>query len=128
MLRLYGQAPSRDLMDNVSLLARMRGPRRISRADLPDLVTFADVNNPNSVIEVDRNNLQATLGANIAWDEITLESTDEPVTTGIKAKLPWLPTYYDKMLDGHHYHDEATLADTLSTAAFDQSGDLKGSK
>jgi hypothetical protein len=117
--RLYG-LPSEDFMDHVARLARMRGPHRIDPEDLPDLVTFADVNDPNSVIEVDPNNLQATLGPNITWNEITLESTDEPVTKNIDAKLRWIPTYKDKMLDGARYHNGRTLANRLSTADFHQ--------
>jgi hypothetical protein len=128
MSRIYGLAPSQDFMDDVPRIARMRGTRTISPADLPDLVTFADINDPKSVIEVDPKDLQATLGPNIAWNEITLESTDEPITTGIKKKLPWLPASYSGMLDGARYRDKNTVANTLSTADFDQSGDLKGSK
>jgi hypothetical protein len=125
MSQLYGIAPSDDYMDDVPTIARMRGPHRITPADLPDLVTFADINDPKSVIEVNANNLQPTLGPGITWNEITLESTDEPLTTGIVQKLPWLPAYYSTMLDGAHYHDGRTLANNLSTAEFDQSGDLK---
>jgi hypothetical protein len=36
-----------------------------------------------------RRDLQATLGQNVAWNEITLEMTDELVTTWIVRKLPW---------------------------------------
>lgn len=122
--RLYG-LPSEDFMDHIAHLARMRGPHRIDPEDLPDLVTFADVNDPNSVIEVDPNDLQATLGPNVTWNEITLESTDEPVTQGIETKLHWIPTYHDKMLDGAHYHDKRTLANTLSTADFHQTDPAK---
>jgi hypothetical protein len=117
--QLYGPALP-DFMENVSHVAHMRGPRRISPNDLPDLVTFADINDPKSVIEVDPNNLQAALGPGVSWNEITLESTDEPVTTGIKANLPWLPAYYGLTLDGHRYHDNNTLANKLGTAAFDE--------
>jgi hypothetical protein len=118
---LYGVALSAGIMDYVSQIARMRGPRQITAADLPDLVTFADIDDPKSVIEVDPNDLRATLGPNIAWHEITLESTDEPVTTGIEMKLPWLPAYHGKMLDGdtlHYYGAKKTLANTFSTADF----------
>jgi hypothetical protein len=125
--RIYDLSPSPDYMDDVPRIAHVRGPRQINPADLPDLVTFANVSNPGSVIVVDPNNLQAALGPNITWHEITLESTDEPVTTGIKMKLPWLPAYYHGMLDGAHYRDKNTVANTLSTADFDQSGDLKRS-
>jgi hypothetical protein len=115
-------------LDWVARLSHVRGPVTITPADLPDLVTFADVNDPMSVIEVNPNDLQAALGQNVTWNEITLDMTDEPVTTSIKSKLPWLSAYYDKMLDGDHYHDKRTLANKLSTADFDQSGDLKGNK
>jgi hypothetical protein len=120
LAELYGPR-SAGLMDDVARIAHLRGPRRINPDDLPDLVTFADVNDPKTVIEVDRNNLQTTLGANIAWHEITLESTDKPVTTGIEMKLPWLPAYHAKMLDGdtlHYYGAKKTLANTYSTADF----------
>lgn len=63
----YGEAPSQDFMDDVPRIGRMRGPRKIAPNDLPDRVTFADVNDPKSVIEVDRNDLRASLGPNITW-------------------------------------------------------------
>jgi hypothetical protein len=85
------------------------------------------------VIEVDPNNLQATLGADVSWNEITLESTDDPVTTGIEQTLPWLREYLEKnlRLDGSKYGLYGTnreLANILSSYDFDQSGDLKRSK
>jgi hypothetical protein len=126
--RIYNLSPSPDYMDDVPRIARMRGPRQITPSDLPDLVTFANINDPGSVIEVDPNNLRATLGPNIAWYEITLESTDEPVTTGIEMKLPWLPAYHGKMLDGdtlHYYGAKKTLANTFSTADFKWPGPNK---
>lgn len=125
---LYGVAISEGLIDYASKISRMRGPHKITPSDLPDLVTFADINDPKSVIEVDPSDLQATLGSKIAWYEITLEITDEPVTTGIKAKLPWLPAYFGKMLDGdtvRFYGARKTLSNTLSTADFQRPEDSK---
>jgi len=118
---------SKDFMDDVARLAHMRVARKINPTDLPDLVTFADVNDPKSVIEVDPNNLEATLGPNISWNEIILESTDEPITKGIIQKLPWIPAYRSSMLDGEHYRSKNTLANALNTADFDQSDDSKES-
>jgi hypothetical protein len=128
MSRVYGLTPSQDFIDDVPRLARMRGSRPITPSDLPDLVTFSDVKDPNSVTEIDPNDLQATLGPNITWHEITLESVDEPITTGIRAKLPWLTAYRDRMLDGARYRDKNTVANSLSTADFNESVDLKGAK
>jgi hypothetical protein len=128
--RLYGVSlsESASLLNYVARIARMRGAHEITANDLPDLVTFADINDPKSVIEIDPNDLQATLGADISWNEITFEITDEPITKGIELKLTWLPAYYSTMLDGdplHHIGARATLSNTLSTADFQQPGDSK---
>jgi hypothetical protein len=127
MLRIDGQTPTEKYIDDVPRLANLRGPRQITPADLPDLVTFADVKDPKSVVEVDPNDLQATLGPGITWNEITLESTDEAITTGIAMKLPWLPAYSEKnlRLDGFNHGAKSDLANILSGFEFDQSGDLK---
>jgi hypothetical protein len=51
-------------------------------------VTFVHIEDSKSVIEIDPNDLQATLGADISWN------------------------------DGKHYSARTTLANTLSTADF----------
>ena len=120
------------MRDYVAQLARARGPHKTTPSDLADLVTFADVNDPATVIEVDPNNIETTLGAGVSWNEITLEGTDEPVTTGIEAKLPWLREYFEKnlRLDGDSLIITARkeLANKLGWDDFDQSDDLKRSK
>ena len=72
---------------------RCRQPLPITTADLPDLVTFADVNNPKSVVLVDPDNLGATLGPGVSWGSMTLQATDKPLTKGIGEHLPWLRDY-----------------------------------
>jgi hypothetical protein len=72
---------------------RCHQPFPITPADLPDLVTFADVNNPKSLMLVDPNNLGATLGQGVSWRSITLQVTDEPLTKGIDEHLPWIRGY-----------------------------------
>jgi hypothetical protein len=122
LLRIYGLARSENFMADVARMARMRGPRAITLADMPDLVTFADINEPKSVIEVDPNDLQATLGPNITWNEITLESTDEPITRSIRTKLPWLPKYVAEnlRLDGSQLGGKREIANILSWADFER--------
>ncbi|MET3302620.1 hypothetical protein [Bradyrhizobium diazoefficiens] len=127
LFRLYDISPSTDVMDTLAKIARMRGPRTITANELPDLVTFASVNDPNTVTEVDPNDLQATLGPGITWNEIILEITDEPITKGIEQKLPWIPYYYCAMLDGARYTSKNTLANSLSTADFRQTEEVKKS-
>jgi hypothetical protein len=121
LAELYGR-PSPDFLDNVARISRMRGPHKIAPSDLPDLVTFRDVGDPKSVVLIDPNNLQAILGSDITWHEMTLEMTDEPITTGITTKLTWLPTYADTnlKLDGSKYEDKSAIANRLSSFEFYQ--------
>lgn len=77
---------------NIRKLVRHRGAREVNPAsgNLPGLVTFGNLNLPESVMVVDPGNLAATLGPGVRWHKITLEITDEDVTSGIEKKLPWL--------------------------------------
>ena len=89
--RLYtGDRKLSHYLDTIEGFSKFRGPRPIPTFDLPDIVTFADINDPHSVIAVDPDNLAATLGAGVSWRSATIEVTDEPLTTGIEAKLPWV--------------------------------------
>ena len=58
-----------------------------------------------------------------------VKGTDEPITAGLKVKLPWLPAYYSTMLDGEsvrfYYGPKKSLANALSTADFQQTDDAK---
>lgn len=125
--RLYGPLWGDDFLGGISRLTGMRGPRSIGPADLPDLVSFADVNDPKTVFEVDPNALQATLGQGITWNAITIEMTDEPITIGIEKKLPWLTEYFQKnlRLDGSQHGSNRDIANKLSWSDFNQSDDLK---
>ena len=129
MRRIYDLTPSENYLDDVPRIAQMRGAHKINPADLPDLVTFTDANDPKSVIEVDPNALQETLGPNVSWNEITLESTDEPVTKGIELKLPWIEAYFRKnfRLNGTPYHTSNELANILGWDDFNRSKDLRRS-
>lgn len=124
---LYHVQLSDGLMDYAAQMARQRGARRIAPADLPDLVTFTDINEPASVLEVDPNNLAETLGPNLSWDQITLEIIDEPVTRGIEQKLKWLPLHFQKnlTLDGSTSMYKRELANILKWSDFERSPDLK---
>lgn len=122
-----------DSGENISTLIQYRGARDVdpSSGNLPGLVTFADINNPASVMPVDPNDLSATLGPGVKWHKITLEIvspglwpfnligiTGEPLTTGIEKKLPWIPEFHDKMFDGSRvrYSDErGGFSNSLST-------------
>ena len=76
---------------------RCRRPLSITTRQLPDLVTFADVNNPKSVMLVDPDDPAASLGPGVSWRSMTLEVTNEPLTIGIDQHLPWVRGYDQNM-------------------------------
>jgi len=59
--KCLGVNKPKDWLDEVKATRQCTLPIAITSADLPDLVTFADVNDPKSVMLVDPNNLSATL-------------------------------------------------------------------
>jgi hypothetical protein len=88
-----GAKKPEDLLDEVKATGKCGRPVMITPSDLPDLVTFADTNDPKSVMLVDPDNLNATLGPGVSWRSMTLEATDEPLSKGIDEHLPWVRAY-----------------------------------
>jgi hypothetical protein len=125
--RIYDDVLPENLLEQAAAISRMRGVREIAPSDLPDLVTFADINDPRSVIEVDPNDLQAALGPDVSWNKITLEITDAPITTGLKAKLPWLTEYFENnfRLNRSKSRTSNELPNILSWADFSQTGEAR---
>ena len=60
------------------------------RPAYPMLVTFGDLDDPTSVEEVDPDDLAATFGEGVSLKRITVQMTDDLVTTGIEERLGWL--------------------------------------
>ncbi|MFM9973085.1 MAG: hypothetical protein ACKVON_00750 [Beijerinckiaceae bacterium] len=73
-------------------LTSFRGEREWSLDDLPDLVTFDDVNDPRTVKLVDPRNLEASFGPGVRLTRATIAvvANDTPLTKGIERKLPWI--------------------------------------
>ncbi|MEM7067784.1 MAG: hypothetical protein AAF478_02790 [Pseudomonadota bacterium] len=66
----------------------------IAPSDYPLLVTFEDINDPASVMQVDPNDLSVSFGPDITLKSITLEIAEEPVTEDvIETVLEWLGMY-----------------------------------
>lgn len=53
-------------------------------------VRFRDVNDPATVERVEPNDLAASFGAGVKLTRVTIAIVDEPLTTGIDKRLPWL--------------------------------------
>lgn len=107
--------------------------------NMPMMVTFGDMNDPTSVELVYKtariqnkdewtnpsyeatDNFERLFGKGVRLKRVTLEMTDDPVTTGVLKWLPWLPEYRNKMLDGDktwYAHARLKLANMLSSGDF----------
>ncbi|WP_432200634.1 hypothetical protein ACRAQ7_13955 [Erythrobacter sp. W53] len=98
-----------------------RAGRNPRMSGYPMLVTFEDLSDPTTVTRVDPDDLAATFGEGVSISRITVQVTDDPVTTGIEERLGWLPNYYDKMLDGNRIRTieaENRFANNLSQGDF----------
>lgn len=97
-VRMFGSSNSR--IQDARKLRWMKGePKEIPPEQYPMMVTFGDLNEPASVVEVEPFNLPASFGAGYRIKSYTLEITDEAVTEGrIKALLPWIGPYPEPLL------------------------------
>ncbi len=85
----------------------------------PQLVTFTNINDPLTVKAVDPRNLSATFGEGVSLKDITIETTDEPMTLGIiETNLPWLSTLKGN-LKGELYATSGGLAGKLDKSDFE---------
>jgi hypothetical protein len=62
---------------------------------MPFMVRFRDDKDPKTVEAVDPAFLSASFGEGVRLKRVTIETTSDPVTTGIEKRLGWLPKYYD---------------------------------
>jgi hypothetical protein len=54
------------------------------------LVTFKDINDPRSVVQVRPDDLEAAFGPGVRLGRVTIEATRHAVTTGIEKIVPVL--------------------------------------
>ena len=88
----HDSRPSISGIEVIQRIAAIRKPVKLAPDQLPALVTFADVNDPKTAAQVDPLDLEATFGPGVMWGPLTVEITDEKLTSGIETKLPWLKT------------------------------------
>jgi hypothetical protein len=107
----------------IDSLNRLKPSGDISPRNLSLMVRFRDVNDPRTVERIDPENLAASFGAGVWLKRATIEIVDEPLTTGIEKRLPWLDGFASTRasLDGDtsmaRYVD-APLANELDAGKF----------
>lgn len=81
--------PDFNPMDMVKAAGRMRLGQKgvVQRKNYPMLVRFTDIEDPKTVEQIDPGDLGASFGEGYMLKSITIEITDDPVTTGIDERL-----------------------------------------
>ena len=81
------------------------------RSAYPMLVTFGDLDDPASVERVDPDDLAATFGEGVSLKRITVQVTDDPVTSGIERRLGWLGNIREMNLSNEDFPEDFPVGD-----------------
>jgi hypothetical protein len=88
----------------------------------PMLVTFRDITDPKTVERVDPDNLAASFGPSVKLRQITVQLTEDAVTTGIEKRFAWWQKHKNLHFDGTsntiEYMTKKELSAHLSSGSF----------
>jgi len=107
-------ASRKEQEERLKRMSTLRARAELPFDQLPKLLTFKDLNNPNSVEFVRPDDLAATLGPGIRLKRIIIEMTGDPVTRGIETKLPWLKNILPgEYIDGKNWTQSRSKLQTV---------------
>ena len=86
----HGAMPS-PAKEGIKQIAALSGREALFLDSLPLLVRFRDPADPTTAERVDPRKLDAAFGPGVELRAASVAITDDPVTTGIERRLPWLP-------------------------------------
>jgi hypothetical protein len=104
--------------NNLRTMKQRTGATELSLSHYPMLVRFRDMQVPNSVEEVNPNDLQSKFGNGLKLKRIIVQITDDKPTFAIEHYLPWLNKYRKTHLDGVRIHNSSSLANGLDIFDF----------
>jgi hypothetical protein len=83
---------------NIKQLAKLHGERPVPSDQYPIIAAFDDLRNPNSIRAASAENVSIVLpGSRVA--SVSVRLTQDEVTWGISAILPWVGNYSGRFLD-----------------------------
>jgi hypothetical protein len=84
---------------------KLKGKGELPAEYVPTLVTFSDVNDPKTARVVRPDEFEQVFGKGVRFLGAEIQTTYEPITTGLKEKLPLLVSHADWMR--HAYSNPA---------------------
>ncbi|MCE9521988.1 MAG: hypothetical protein K8S25_06085 [Alphaproteobacteria bacterium] len=116
----------------LSHVGSLQGEFELREPDRPILVRFRDIRDPSTVELVDARRISAHYGDRAALMEVTISVTQDPVTTGLDERLPWLEsaelakpgrTFAGKLPPGPRPASQMSLPAQLTIHNFRRNGD-----
>jgi len=89
---------------NFEALKATKGAAVMPKALYPRMVRFRDIRDPKTVELVDPAHLEASFGKGVKLKSITVEVTDDAMTTGIGQRLWWIGNVYQYLDSSFHPH------------------------
>ena len=100
----------------------LKKPLVIPEDKYPLLVTFGNINEPESVMQITSNTIRDIIGENISIKTIIVEETIESETyDNLPKSMNWIKKFYNKRLDGQRFgnlNSENKFANSISSGAF----------
>lgn len=87
------------------------------KTNIPRMVMFKDINDPKSVVPVEKNKMEDVLGQGVHFKSVLIEITNDPVTEKIDSLLPWLESLKSN-LDGSKITTGSSYANTIHVGHF----------
>lgn len=100
----YGKDHRHILIDYLNAASSARGGAFVTEDNVWKMVTFRDVNNPDSLERVDFNNMSAVFGRDVKLKSVYLEMTADPPDFSIFQHLQWL-----KSIDFGHWEQRIVI-------------------
>lgn len=107
-----------DQADAIRTIPSMKQVVEIQKEEWPWLLRFENIDEPSSVVELDREDLFPRSGRKIRMVRSTLQVTDEPITREITKELKWVRTLKSTVGGGHSVKPNGPAKDRLSQFHF----------
>ncbi len=109
-------------LDAQVILAKTKGAIEVSFANLPTLVTFENLDDPNSVRVVQPDAFSSAFGSRYTLKRVTLELSDAPQVEIVENILPWLSSKKEEWKNVHSRGVKDPLIVRLFYDAFKEPG------
>lgn len=112
------------ILGRLRRMSQLNGPFLAPREEWPTFVTFADLDDPKTVREIDPNQFVTRGGSVANVERVEISITRAPVTQGLERTLPWLEKIGKTQLDGQSSRvvPAPSYANELSAEDFQRAG------